>query len=193
MDGKQKPCPMCAEAIPADAKVCPCCSSTLERRCPACAETISADATICRFCRSAVGAAEAPARAIPAAGPLGEERDVLTLILLTFVTCGIYGLVISYRIGGELNAHRGRAELRPGLDLVLTFLTCGLWGIYVMYCYPRALEDAVRDEGGTPPQVMLPCLLLSIFGLHIVAMAIFQNELNSHWRSHLRSGIGHRA
>ncbi|HYF00443.1 MAG TPA: DUF4234 domain-containing protein [Planctomycetota bacterium] len=185
MDEKRKPCPMCAEAVPADAKVCPWCKSVLERRCPACAETIPADATVCRFCRSAVAAGEVPVRPRAAvAGPTGEERDVLTLVLLTLVTCGIYGLVVSYRIGEELNAHRGRADLRPGLDIVLSIVSCGLWGIYVMYCYPRALEDVVRDEGGTPPQIMLPCLLLSIFGLHIVALAIFQHELNAHWKTH---------
>ena len=178
---------MCAEAVPADARVCPYCKSVLERRCPACARPMPADAAVCGSCRTEVGPAEAPPRPA-AAGPKGQEREVVPLILLTIVTCGIYGLVISYRIGEEINAHRRREDLRPGLDLVLSLATCGLWGIYVMYAYTRALEDAVRDEGGTPPQIMLPCLLLSIFGLHIVALAIFQNELNTHWRSHRAAG-----
>jgi hypothetical protein len=191
-----KKCPFCVEEIPEDAKVCKFCSSTVVKKCPLCAEEIVATANACRFCRSEIPSAGAPRPAkapAPARGPLGEERGVVALILLTVLTCGIYGLVALYKIGSELNAHEGKGRISPGVDLLLTIVTCGFWSIFLMYKYPTVLHDLSAEEGGPPSDVAVICLVLSIMGYFIpftplVGLAILQSELNKHWEAHRASG-----
>ena len=43
----------------------------------------------------------------PNTGPLGEQRGVGFVIILTIVTLGIYGLYWQYKTYSELKAHRG--------------------------------------------------------------------------------------
>jgi len=184
-----KKCPFCLEEIPADAKVCKFCSSTVVRKCPFCAEEIAAPSKACRFCRSEIPDgpgpdAPRPPEAPVATRPVGEERGVVVSILLTILTCGIYGWVLLYKIGDELNAHQGKGQLKPGVDLLLILVTCGLWGIYVMYKYPRVLQEITADEKIPVVDLTVPCLILTIFGLQIAALAILQSELNKHWEAH---------
>ena len=183
-----KKCPFCAEDIPEESKVCKFCSSTVVRKCPFCAEEVVANATSCRFCRSEIPAA-ATSTAPPApTGPLGDERGVVISIVLTLLTCGIYGWVLLYKIGDELNTHQGKGQLKPGVDILLILVTCGLWGIYVMYKYPKVLQEITADEKVTVVDLTVPCIILTIFGLQIVALAILQGELNKHWEAHRVSG-----
>lgn len=183
-----KKCPFCVEEIADESKVCKFCSSTVVKKCPFCAEEIVATARACRFCRSEIPDALSPARPRAARGPLGEERGVVLAIVLTILTCGIYGLVLLYKIGDELNAHDGKGQIKPGVDLLLTIVTCGLWGIWLMYRYPRVLQEITAEEGRPIVDVSVPCLILSIFGFQIVAVAILQSELNKHWEEHRAEG-----
>ena len=76
----------------------------------------------------------------------------------------------------------------PGVDLLLTICTCGIWGLVLMYKYPRVLQEIAAEEQLPPVDLTVPCLLLSIFGLQVVALAILQGELNKHWELHRRPG-----
>jgi len=189
-------CPFCLQEIPEEAKVCKFCSRTVVKRCPACSQEIVATAKKCRFCSADLEEKPAPAPGpIPVKAvvlgpdvPCGERREIVMSLVLIFITCGIYGLVMTYKMGGELNRHSGRNDINPGIDLLLTFLTCGLWGLYLMYKYPKTLQDIIQEEGGTTSDLVLPCLLLTFFGLNIVALLILQNELNRHWELHQSPG-----
>jgi hypothetical protein len=185
-------CPFCLQEIPEEAKVCKHCSKTVVKRCPSCNEEIVATAIKCRFCQSDIGApGPIPVKATVMRDdvPCGERRDIVLTLILMIVTCGIYGLVLLYRMGDEINRHSGRNELNPGLDLLLTLLTCGFWGWYVMYRYPKALQDLITEEGGPTTDLVLPCLLFAIFGMGIVSLLILQGELNKHWELHLSSRV----
>lgn len=181
-----KRCPSCREEIPQDSKVCKFCSTPLLRKCPFCAEEIQVDVKLCRFCNTGLekGAGVHARARVKQDAPLGEERGLVVTLLLTFVTCGIWGLVVQYLMGVELNRHRGKEEVNPGLDLLLSVVTCGLWMIFVMYRYPKVLHEITLDEELPPVDVSLPCILLTIFGFGIVALLILQDALNKHWDSH---------
>jgi hypothetical protein len=184
-----KSCPFCKESIPEESRVCKACSRPLVRRCPVCAEENPAAARACRACRSlldgtAADAPQAPRAPRAVGGALGEERGVVSTVVLSLLTCGIYGMVVMYRIGEELNAHRERRDTNPGVDLLLAIVTCNLWGIYLMYKYPRLLQETMAEEGMPTSDIGVACLLLSIFGFRVVALAILQSELNKHWEAH---------
>ena len=111
------------------------------------------------------------------------------ILVLWFVTCGIWGLVALYQAGSDLNAHRKRSEeLNPGLDIFLGILTCGIWFVYVLYKYAQVLKEITEQEGGPVQDVTTICLVLQIckyFGCPgVVSVLILQNELNVHWRRH---------
>ena len=178
-------CPFCLVEIPEEAKVCKACNSTVVKKCSSCNAEILATARKCRFCSADL---EGQPLALPAArlssAPCGERREVLLQLVLFFVTCGLWSLVMQYRIGSDINEHRGRKDFNPGLDLALIFLTCGLWVFYIMVKYPQALQEMIQEEGGTASDLVLPSLLLTLFGFHIVALFILQGELNRHWELH---------
>lgn len=185
-----KKCPYCAEDIPQESRVCKFCSSTVVKKCPFCAEEIVVLAQKCRFCNSDLGSPTGEPKPEPtrarrrADSTLGEERGIVVTILLILVTCGLWGLVVLYKIGDELERHQGRGQINPGMDLLLTVLTCGFWGIYLMYKYPQVLQEITVEEEMPVVDLAVPCILLTVFGLQIVALAILQNELNKHWQAH---------
>lgn len=176
-------CPFCLAEIPEEAKVCRACQSTVVKKCSACNAEILATARKCRYCAADLEAG--PLRVTRLSDtPCGERREILMTILLVFLTCGLWGLVVQYRMGDEINRHQGRRELNPGWDLALVFLTCGLWVFYIMIKYPRALQEMITEEGGSPSDLVLPSILLTIFGMHFLALLILQDELNKHWALH---------
>lgn len=176
-------CPFCLAEIDEAAKTCKACNSTVVKKCTSCNAEVLATARKCRYCSADLEGAPLPVVRTSTA-PLGTRREILMTLLLIFLTCGFWGLYVQYKIGAEINEHRGKNDFNPGMDLLLVFLTCGLWVFYIMYKYPQALQDMIREEGGTSGDLVLPSLLLTIFGFHLVALLILQNELNRHWELH---------
>jgi hypothetical protein len=180
-------CPFCLQEIPAEAKVCKHCGKTVVKKCPACSGEIVATAKVCRYCNSTMD--DKPAPPLRSDAPCGERREVMMTVFLIILTCGLYGLVVQYKIGREINRHQGKNQINAGMDLLLLFLTCGLWGFYMMYKYPSALMEIIQEEGGTPTDLVLPCILFAILGLHVVSLLILQGELNKHWELHQASKV----
>ena len=179
-------CPFCLAEIAEDAKVCKACNSTVVKKCTACNAEILATAKRCRFCSADL---EGKPLAVTnlADAPCGERREILITLLLIFATCGLWGLIVQYKMGDEINRHLGSKRLNPGLDVLLLFLTCGLWTFYIMVKYPQALQEMIAGEGGPTKDLVLPSILLTFFGLHLVAILILQDELNKHWQLHAPS------
>ena len=189
-------CPYCATATVEDSRVCKNCGRALVMRCLYCAEDIPVLAKICRFCNSPVSPTvpapmtpPPPPGPIPTGGPVGSERSLIGVFLLSFLTCGLWRLFVQHEIGQELNAHRRRDALSPGIDVLLTILTCGLWCIYVDFSYAQAVREISTEEGGHPQDVTTICLVLqigSLFvpGLGLVSLLVLQDAMNNHWKRH---------
>ena len=73
-----------------------------------------------------------------------EERSIGKMILLTFVTCGIYGIIWQLNIANDIKTLNGSDKPNGGMDILLTILTCGLYGIYVWYQYPTLLNQGLQ-------------------------------------------------
>jgi hypothetical protein len=186
-------CPYCAHETETGSRVCKKCGRALIQRCIACAEDIPVLAQVCPLCKSQqdVPKPMQPVAPVQAVAPLGEERNIIVTLLLWFVTCGVWGLVAFYQIGSDLNAHRRRNELSPGVDILLGIVTCGLWFVYAVYRYAQVLKEISEEEGGPAQDVTTICLVLQVakyFGCPgIVSVLVLQNELNTHWRRHGRA------
>ena len=106
------------------------------------------------------------------------KRSVGVAILLTFVTCGIYGYYWLYQL---LTSHYRLNNLpsNAGLDIVLYIVTCGIYGYYLAYKMGK-LESTSHHMLGAPPRDdSVLYLILTIFALWIVVYAIIQSNLNA--------------
>lgn len=108
-----------------------------------------------------------------------EERNVGKCIALTFVTCGIYGIIWQLNMANDIKTLHGGEEPNGVKDLILTIVTCGLYGMYVWYKYPTMLNEALQAKGkSTNENLPMTSVLLAVFGLIIVSMVMLQGELN---------------
>jgi len=103
------------------------------------------------------------------------------VLILTLITCGLYGLVWIWQVGTELREELGLTDQNPGLDVVLTVLTATLWGYVVVYRYARQVADAQRRVNLPPNDLSLAAVILAVVGLWFVSFALLQTELNKVW------------
>lgn len=106
-----------------------------------------------------------------------KERNIAVCIILSLVTCGIYGLYWFVCLTDETNAAANVQETSGGLALLLTIITCGIYGLYWAYKCGEKLDMAKEQRGLPSGNGGILYLLLFIFG-GIIAYALIQNELN---------------
>lgn len=126
-------------------------------------------------------------------GPLATDRNLVTYIILTLITCGIYGWYFLYCMARDVNiACDGDGEKTPGLaELILfSFLTFGIYGYYWYYKLGNRLQaNAPRyglhiEENGT--SILMWCLIgMLICGIgSYVAMNILIKNTNTICRAY---------
>lgn len=107
-----------------------------------------------------------------------QKRNIVTCILLTIFTCGIYHLLWLYAICGDM-AIINRSNEHEGFKLfVLSFITCGIYYFYWIYKTSRQIYEAETDLGMFASDNTFINLLLAIFQFSIVSTAIIQNGIN---------------
>ncbi|HEV2912665.1 MAG TPA: DUF4234 domain-containing protein [Pyrinomonadaceae bacterium] len=129
----------------------------------------------------AYGMQQAAGGGRPGLYAVGEKRDPIMVLVLSFVTCGIYGLYEIYKVSSELRGALGRQDINPTLDVVLGVVTCGLYFIYLAYRYPQLIME-LQDRVGQPRNdISLISIILAICGLSVVSIFMIQTELNKVW------------
>ena len=109
-----------------------------------------------------------------------KKRDLAVTIILSIVTCGIYGIVWIIGLGDDIKTLSGDPSAPSGGTLfLLSLVTCNIY--YMIWAYKAGERlNAVKAANGMPTDSNsgLVYLLLCVFGLGIVANALIQNELN---------------
>lgn len=109
-------------------------------------------------------------------------RNPVAVLLLSIVTCGIYGLYTVYKISLEVSCYNGDHSVDPALEVVLCIVTCGIYNIYWTYKYAKLINGLQIKTGVPyPSDISLPALLLSVFGFFVVSLMLLQTELNKVW------------
>lgn len=62
-----------------------------------------------------------------------KERSIVLYIILSIITCGIFGLYWFVCITEDTNAAADVAGTSGGLALLFTIITCGIYGFYWAY------------------------------------------------------------
>lgn len=108
-----------------------------------------------------------------------ERRNIAVCIVLTLVTCGIYGIYWIVCLANDVNTVSGDVNgTSGGMVVLLTIVTCGIYGIYWAYKQGEKLDFTKNNRGIPSSNSGVLYLILQIFGFGIIAYALMQNELN---------------
>lgn len=112
--------------------------------------------------------------------PMIQRRSIATCIILTIVTCGIYGIFWFISLTDDTRAlSNDFTGASGGTAFVYTLITCGIYGFYQAYKQGERIDAARSAKGLAPANQGVVYLILTIFGLGIVAYALMQNEINN--------------
>lgn len=108
-----------------------------------------------------------------------QERNIALCIILTIVTCGIYGIYWVVVMVNDVNTAANEPEATSGgIVFLLTLVTCGIYFWYWSYMAGAKLEKAQNERGLAGQNQGVIYLILCIVGFSIVTYALIQNELN---------------
>ena len=110
-----------------------------------------------------------------------KEKSIALNVVLTFVTCGLYGLYWLYTIAKDLNdlcvsQHQEKGP-DPFLVVVLSIVTCGIYHIYYMYKAGKMVSSLTKNgQHLSDDSVVL--MVLAILQLSLVSYCILQSNIN---------------
>ncbi len=107
-----------------------------------------------------------------------NQRNIALCIVLSLVTCGIYGLIWFVFLTDDTNTVWGKPGTSGGMAILLTIVTCGIYSFYWAYKQGEKLDEVKQAKGLPSGNSGILYLLLSFFGLGIVAYALMQDSLN---------------
>ncbi len=124
--------------------------------CPACGKEVSSEYTVCPFCGKPVNAPQ-PQQPVYQAQPqytapavqLECNRSWIKVLLLTMVTCGIYGIVVYYQMSEDVNTictPRDNKKMMNYLvaTILLGMVTCGIYPLVWMHQFCNRIGDNLR-------------------------------------------------
>lgn len=106
-----------------------------------------------------------------------QQRNIVLCIVLSLITCGIYGLYWFVCLTNDTNTVAGEDGTSGGMALILTIITCGIYGLYWAYKCGEKLDKAKTNRGMIASNGGILYLILFLFG-GIIAYALIQSELN---------------
>lgn len=107
-----------------------------------------------------------------------QKRNIAVNIILSIVTCGIYGLVWFVQMTDDAANASNDHTMTGGVALLLSIVTCGLYRIYWAYKIGKLLLTANEEKGIIASDNSVLYLILEILGLNIVNCCLIQSELN---------------
>lgn len=108
-----------------------------------------------------------------------KERNIALCIVLSLVTCGIYGIYWFICLTDETNNASNSTGTSGGMAFLFSIISCGIYMYYWMYKQGEKLDSAKSARGiETSNNSGIIYLVLGIFGLGIVSYALMQNDLN---------------
>ncbi|MBP3921233.1 MAG: DUF4234 domain-containing protein [Bacilli bacterium] len=108
-----------------------------------------------------------------------RERNLVTCIILTIITCGIYGIIWFISLTDDVKTASNDTQLAGGgMAFLFTLLTCGIYGYYWAYKMGKLVNQARVNRGLSEDDKSILFIILQFFGLGIVNYALIQSELN---------------
>ena len=107
-----------------------------------------------------------------------KERNIVVCIVLSIITCGIYGIYWFITLTDDSARANNDPDFTGVKAFIFTLITCGIYSIYWNYKIGKELYEANQKHGINASDNSVLYLILSIFGLSIITYCLAQNELN---------------
>lgn len=104
-----------------------------------------------------------------------QNRSVATVIILTIITCGIYGLYWVYVTAEALEKEGQTGQMAPAIQLVLSLFWFG--GLFVGMAADKNLNSIKARRGLPTTDNQVVYILIGLI-IPIVLYGIIQNEIN---------------
>ena len=108
--------------------------------------------------------------------PVQTDRSLIMYILLTIVTCGIYGYIFIHKLAQDTNEMCYEdGEQTPGLGMyiLLSILTCGFYSYYWLYKIQNRLQASGPRYGVPIAENGTTVLLWLVFGSLLCGIGSF--------------------
>ena len=108
-----------------------------------------------------------------------ERRNIAVCIVLTLVTCGIYGIYWIVCLTNDVNTVSGDVNgTSGGMVVLLTIVTCGIYGIYWAYKQGEKLDFTKNNRGIPSSNSGVLYLILQILSLIHISEPTRQAEIS---------------
>ena len=151
-----KNCPSCGSQVPNDVTFCPNCGTALNAQ---------SNVTVENQPNNQNNGGNAGVR------PVVENKNIGVAIILSIVTCGIYGIIWLINMVNDVNkvCNDDKSNQSGGTVFLLTLVTCGIYGMIWFYQAGKRMFEAGKKHGVQISDNSTLYLVLAIFGLSIVA------------------------
>lgn len=109
-----------------------------------------------------------------------QKREIVKCIILSLVTCGIYGIIWFISLTDDVGKLSGDSEFTGTKYFLLTLVTCGIFGYVWAYKLGKNLHIAAEKNGKVAEDHSILYLILQLFGLGIVTYCLAQSEVNNY-------------
>ena len=112
--------------------------------------------------------------------PQVNPKNIVTAIILSIVTCGIYGIIWYINLVDDVNrvCNDGDSNQSGGMVFLLTLITCGIYGIVWFYKAGKRMNAAGARYGMQIADNSVLYLVLALFGLTLIDYILVQGDLN---------------
>ena len=109
-----------------------------------------------------------------------NKKNIAICIILTIVTCGIYGIIWMINMVDALNtASQSQGESSGATVFLLSLVTCGIYSWVWLYKAGEKVNIIKRLNGEFPDSsTPIIYLVLGLCGLGIVSYYLIQDQLN---------------
>ncbi len=109
-----------------------------------------------------------------------EQRNIVTSIILTIVTCGIYGIYWFIKLNDEVNTVTGDTESPSGgMAFLYALITCGIYEFFWAYKNGNKLDDYYEAKGmGRNNRALIYLLVRFVPFGYLVTYALMQDSVN---------------
>ncbi len=102
-----------------------------------------------------------------------QPRNIVTALILSIVTCGIYGIYWIICITREADSVKD-----PAADTLLDIILMLFLPFIGLYLVEKKFTEGCAARGVAHKDNSIVYLVLGLFGLSIVALCMMQNDLN---------------
>lgn len=145
--------------------------------CTNCGKELKEEAVFCEYCGSKVNDSINSTNSFNNR-PMISKRDVAMAIILSIITCGLYGIYWFIVMTDESNNVSDEKTSSGGLAFLYTLVTCGIYRLYWNYKMGQKLYLAGKKYNLPISDNSVLYLILAIFGLDIVNYCLIQSDLN---------------